>query len=47
MRSQRELENKWSELTTALQGDGPVSTQSKTNHIWMLAQQELLEWVLS
>jgi len=47
MKSQRELESKWVDLDSRLLGHGPVSTQSETNHIWMLAQKELLEWVLS
>lgn len=47
MRTEAELQGKWSELSAHLGGDGPNKWQSRSHYEWMLAQKELLEWVLS
>jgi hypothetical protein len=47
MRTEAELQDKWVQLGRTLRAEGPVTTQSETNHIRMQAQKELLEWVLS
>lgn len=47
MKSQRELENKWSELNSNLAFSNRAEWQSRSNYMWILAQKELLEWVLS
>lgn len=47
MRTETEVGDKWLEVSRNLRGEGPVATQSETNTLWMRAQKELLEWVLS
>lgn len=47
MRTEAELQDKWVQLGRTLRAEGPVTTQSRSNYEWILAQKELLEWVLS
>lgn len=47
MKSQEQVEKKWEELYDVLAGNAGKMWQSRTRHEVMLAQKELLEWVLS